>query len=172
MSEGKRAESVASKAHSKAWAWMLFGSMILVGADLAVKAFVELRLREGQTIEGGLVDLRLHFNPGVAFSFGANLPPIVILLGTGAIIAGMTWFLLTSAATLSRLAQVGGALLLGGALGNFLDRLADGGVVDYLHVSRFSTFNLADVFVSAGVGLLILGVLFSPHVRTPEPRNP
>ena len=171
MSEDNLAASTASRARNKVRAGMLLGSLILAGADLAVKAIVELQLREGQTIEGGLVDLRLHFNPGVAFSFGADLPPIVILLGTGAIIAGLAWYLLASAETLGRLGQVGGSLLLGGALGNFLDRLAGGGVVDYLYVAWFSTFNLADVFVSVGVGLLILGTLFSTRGRTPEPRD-
>ncbi|MHA7146705.1 signal peptidase II [Arthrobacter sp. TmT3-37] len=168
MSEDEPAASAASRARKRTRVWMLVGSLILVGVDLAVKAIVELQLREGQTIEGGLVDLRLHFNPGVAFSFGADLPPIVILLGTGAIIVGLAWFLLASAPTLGRLGQVGGFLLLGGALGNLLDRLADGGVADYLHVSWFSTFNLADVFVSIGVGLLILGTLVGPRGRTPE----
>ena len=171
MSEDKLAASAAWRARNKARVWMLVGSLILVGIDLAVKAVVELQLREGQTIEGGLVDLRLHFNPGVAFSFGANLPPIVILLGTGAIIAGLAWFLLASAETLGRLGLIGGAMVLGGALGNFLDRLAGGGVVDYLHVSWFSTFNLADVFVSVGVGLLILETLFNTRGRTSKPRD-
>ena len=82
MSEDNLAASTASRARNKVRAGMLLGSLILAGADFAVKAIVELQLREGQTIEGGLVDLRLHFNPGVAFSFGADLPPIVILLGT------------------------------------------------------------------------------------------
>lgn len=175
MSEDNRVASAASRARNRAWVWMLVGSLILVGADLAVKAIAELQLREGQTIEGGLVDLRLYFNPGVAFSFGADLPPIVVLLITGAIIAGLAWFLLTSAETLGRLGRVGGSLLLGGAVGNFLDRLAGGGVIDYLHVSWFATFNLADVLISIGVGLLVLGTLLGTrghtpsHAATPDP---
>lgn len=48
-------------------------------------------------------------------------------------------------------------LLLGGALGNFIDRLDGRGVVDYLHTGWFPTFNLADAFVTIGVALLILG---------------
>ena len=51
----------------------------------------------------------------------------------------------------------------GGAVGNFLDRLDGGGVVDYLHTGWFPTFNLADVFVTTGAGLLILGTLLAPR---------
>ncbi|MGV0108980.1 signal peptidase II [Arthrobacter sp. CP30] len=172
MSEDKSATSAALKARNRARVWMLVGSLALAGADLAVKAIVERHLREGKTIEGGFVDLRLHFNPGVAFSFGANLPPIVILLGTGAIIAGLAWFLLASVRTLGRLGHIGGSFLLGGALGNFFDRLLGSGVVDYLYISWFSTFNLADTFVSIGVGLLVLGTVISARGHTPEPDNP
>lgn len=172
MSEDKSATSAALKARNRARVWMLVGSLALAGADLAVKAIVERQLSAGQTIEGGFVDLRLHFNPGVAFSFGTNLPSIVILLGTGVIIAGLAWFLLASIKTLGRLGQVGGSLLIGGALGNFFDRLVGSGVVDYLYVSWFSTFNLADVFVSVGVGLLTLGTVISARGHTSEPDNP
>lgn len=168
MGEDKTATSVASIAGARARVWLLMGSLVVVAVDLAVKAVAELQLREGQTIEAGLVDLRLHFNPGVAFSFGANLPPTVILLGTGAIIAGLAWFLLASVRTIGRLGRLGGSLLLGGALGNFIDRLAGGGVVDYLHVSWFATFNLADVFVSIGVGLLLLGTLFDTRQHSSD----
>lgn len=171
MSEGKFATSAALKARNRVRVWMLVGSLALAGADLAVKAIVERQLREGQTIEGGFVDLRLHFNPGVAFSFGANFPPIVILLGTGAIIAGLAWFLLGSVRTLGRLGQVGGSFLLGGALGNFFDRVLGGGVVDYLYISWFSTFNLADTFVSIGAGLLIVGTVLSTRGHTSKPHD-
>lgn len=171
MSKDRFRASTNSRTRSGAWVGMLLGSLILAGADLAVKSVVESQLREGQTIKGGLIDLRLHYNPGVAFSFGADLPPIIILLGTGVILAGLAWFLLTSAHTLSRVVQVGGSLLLGGALGNFLDRLTGGAVIDYLHVAWFSTFNLADVFVSVGVGLLILGTLLTPRSGTAASHN-
>ncbi|MEG9250099.1 signal peptidase II [Arthrobacter sp. Soc17.1.1.1] len=172
MSEDKRPAPRALGARNKARLWMLVGSLALVGSDLAVKAIVELQLSRGQTIEGGLVDLRLHFNQGVAFSFGADLPPVVILLGTAILILGLSWFLLSTAGTLGRLGLVGGAMVLGGALGNFLDRLAGDGVVDYLHVGWFATFNLADVFITVGAALLILATLLTGSGSKPPISSP
>ena len=60
-------------------------------------------------------------------------------------------------------ARGGAVLLLGGALGNFVDRLGGAGVVDYLHTGWFPTFNFADVFVVTGAAVLVgaLGV-FGP----------
>ena len=60
---------------------------------------------------------------------------------------------------MGRLSRAGATVLLGGALGNFIDRLDGRGVVDYLHTGWFATFNLADVFVTAGVVLYALGTL-------------
>ncbi|TFB48150.1 hypothetical protein E3O23_13990 [Cryobacterium tagatosivorans] len=56
-------------------------------------------------------------------------------------------------------------LLLGGAAGNFIDRIDGHGVVDYMHTGWFATFNLADVFVTTGVAVRILGTILSPRSR-------
>ena len=49
------------------------------------------------------------------------------------------------------------ALLLGGALGNMLDRLARGYVVDFIHLHHWPVFNVADVLIVIGAALLLLG---------------
>ncbi|WDF35221.1 signal peptidase II (plasmid) [Arthrobacter agilis] len=144
---------------------VLIGALLLAGIDLGIKAGMEALLMDGRAIDAGLVNLRLFYNMGVAFSLGTNLPPLVVIAFTGAIIAGLMWFLLGSANTFSRTGRIGGTLLLGGALGNFIDRTVGNGVVDYLHSGWFPTFNLADVFVTTGVGLIIIGTLLikPPH---------
>ncbi|GAA1495186.1 signal peptidase II [Paeniglutamicibacter kerguelensis] len=133
----------------------------LVAIDLAVKALAEALLSTGETIDLGLMNLRLLYNPGVAFSFGANLPGWVVIAVTGLIITAMAWYSLTTAPAMGRLSRTGATLLLGGAVGNFIDRLDGRGVVDYLHSGWFATFNLADVFVTTGVVLYALGTLRS-----------
>lgn len=138
---------------------MLLGAVVLVCADLALKALAESLLSNGQVIDLGLINLRLLYNPGVAFSFGADLPAWVIVAVTGLIIAGLTWYAVSSAPAMGRMYRAGATLLLGGAFGNFIDRLDGRGVVDYLHTGWFATFNLADVFVTAGVVLYALGAL-------------
>ncbi|WP_236777388.1 signal peptidase II [Arthrobacter crystallopoietes] len=139
---------------------------VLAGADLAVKAAAEALLSGGKLIDLGVINFRLLYNPGVAFSFGADLPDWVIIAATGLIIAGLAWYALSSAPTMARMSRAGAGLLLGGALGNFIDRLDGRGVVDYLHTGWFPTFNLADIFVTAGVAAFVLGAFLQPRTGT------
>lgn len=135
---------------------------VIAVIDLAVKAWAERGLPV-DGIEGGPVDLRLGFNTGVAFSFGAGAPPWAVVGMTGAItvaLAVVAW----------RLAGSGGrgplaalALVLGGAGANLIDRAADGRVTDYLYTGWWPTFNLADVaIVSGGVLLAVVTWRASP----------
>ena len=144
---------------------LLVGAAVLAMIDLILKSVAEARLSQTETVDLGLLTLQLHHNTGVAFSLGAGLPGGVVIAATGAIIVGLVWYLLVAVPTLTGLARTGATLMLGGAVGNFLDRLDGGGVVDYLHTGWFPTFNLADVFVTTGAGLLILGTLMAPAPR-------
>lgn len=141
---------------------LLASAAVLAGADLAVKAAAVAVLSSGTVLDLSLFSLRLFYNTGVAFSLGAGLPAWVVVTATGLIIAGMCWFMLSSAPRMNPLMRTGSALLLGGAAGNFIDRLDGRGVVDYLHTGWFPTFNLADVFVTAGAAALVLGSLLRP----------
>ncbi|HRO93963.1 signal peptidase II [Citricoccus sp.] len=147
---------------------LLLTALVLAAVDLVVKAAAVAGLSGGKTVELGPVNLRLYYNSGVAFSLGAALPSWVIITGTGLITAGLIWYLWSSVPTLTALSRAGGAVVLGGALGNFLDRLDGAGVVDYLHTSWFPTFNLADVFVTTGIIALLLGTMWNP---TPKPTS-
>lgn len=147
-------------------ATLLIWAAVLAAADLAVKAVAETLLAGGEQIDLGLLNFRLYYNPGVAFSLGADLPSWVIIAATGLIITGLAWYLLQIAPSMNRISRTGGALLLGGAIGNFVDRLDGRGVVDYLHTGWFPTFNLADVFVTTGVAVFVLATLWrSPKVE-------
>mgnify|MGYP000734077670 CR=1 FL=1 len=145
---------------------LLLWAALLAGSDLAVKALAEAMLSSGATTDLGPINIRLLYNRGVAFSLGADLAPWVVIVATGLIIAALTWYTVTSVPVMTSLSRAGAALLLGGAVGNFIDRLDGQGVVDYLHSGWFPTFNLADVFVTTGVALLILGTIRSPQTRT------
>lgn len=144
---------------------MLLCAAALVAVDLVIKTMAEALLSDGATTDLGLINFRLLYNPGVAFSFGADLPAWIIIVGTGLIITALIWYAVASAPAMSRISRTGATLLIGGALGNFIDRLDGRGVVDYLHTGWFATFNLADVFVTAGVVLYAIGTLRSSHSR-------
>ncbi|MET1085814.1 MAG: signal peptidase II [Arthrobacter sp.] len=140
-------------------ALLLLGAGLVAGLDLAVKDAAETFLASGTVVDLGALTLKLHYNTGVAFSLGANLPAWAVAGGTGAVIAALLCYLLAVASTMNLLSSAGAGMLLGGAAGNFIDRLDGRGVVDYLHTGWFPTFNLADAFVTLGLAALILGTL-------------
>ncbi|MCI4658459.1 signal peptidase II [Cryobacterium zhongshanensis] len=144
---------------------LLVWAAVLAATNLAIKTLAETLLTGGATTDLGLLNIRLLYNPGVAFSLGADLAPWIIIAVTGLIIAALTWYAISSAPAMTGLSRAGAALLLGGAAGNFIDRLDGHGVVDYLHTGWFPTFNLADVFVTTGVALYILGTILAPRPR-------
>lgn len=153
---------VRNSAPSRPWrrrGGLLIGALLLAGADLFIKAQAEAGLSRGEVIETPLLTIKLLYNTGVAFSLGSALPTAVIVAGTGAIIAALLTWLAVNAPKMPRTALTGGTLVAGGAIGNFIDRLDGRGVVDYLHSGWFPTFNLADVFVTVGTAVLVLGML-------------
>ncbi|MGW5721467.1 signal peptidase II [Amycolatopsis sp. NPDC003865] len=127
--------------------------------DLLLKWWAEADL-PGRVISLGLIDLRLAFNPGVAFSLGAGMPSWIVLTITGLISAGVAVFAWREAPKIPLAGSLGLAAVLGGALGNVIDRAGDGVVTDYLHTGWWPTFNLADVFIICGAGLLLLATAF------------
>lgn len=84
------------------------GAALLTAGDLAVKTRAVQALADGHAVDLGLLQLRLAYNPGVAFSFGATLPSWVVLTATGLITAGLertrkiTTVLLDKTGTLTR----------------------------------------------------------------------
>ena len=70
------------------------------------------------------------------------------------------------------LPAAGLGLIIGGALGNAIDRLAHGAVIDYLDLHAFGrhffVFNVADAAINVGVALLILDLLLGPRVAGSE----
>ena len=99
-------------------------------------------------------------NPGAAFGMMQNSRWIFLLVSTVAIIAIIIY--LIKFAPKNKLAQLSLAFILGGGIGNMIDRVALGYVVDFIdfRLINFAVFNVADSFVCVGAALLIIYVLF------------
>ena len=100
------------------------------------------------------------WNPGASFSIlraVGEAAPIIIILATGFIIGFIGYYLFKRAHSYERLPL---ALIFGGALGNLIDRIRFGAVVDFLdfHIGgwHWPAFNVADVCIVVGVGLFVL----------------
>ena len=143
-------------------------SLVIVLLDQLTKLLVVWSMRLGRNIPivPGFFDLTFVLNPGAAFSLFATLPewirnPFFILISVAAavlIVAYRSRYLREN-----RLASVSLALILGGAIGNLIDRLRYGVVVDFLdaHIYEYHwpIFNVADSAISVGVTLLFIEML-------------
>lgn len=161
-------ENTARMAISRRTGWFVASAM-LAAADLILKTVIEAQLRVGEIPGFPVVDIRLSYNPGVAFGLGAALPNWVVAVVTGVIIATLGAYLWHQCRQAGPLYLGGLTAVLGGAAGNFIDRLDDGAVTDYLHTGWFPTFNLADTLITLGAGVFIVATLIeNRHSRPAE----
>lgn len=143
------------------------GVMVTVATlaiDQGSKILAESNLPFGETIDV-LPILSLHrvYNTGIAFSmldFAGGLPLIVMALAITVVVIAFWW----KATEGGWIAATGFALILGGALGNLIDRVLYGHVIDFLLLHLGDTvlfvFNLADAALTAGPILLLLVYLW------------
>jgi len=143
----------------------------IVLLDQGTKAIVvrSLDLHQYLPLVDGLLSLSHVRNRGAAFGLLSDWEVpfqsgVLAALGVAALLAIAFYFVrLPASARLPRLAL---ALVLGGAVGNLIDRLRLGYVVDFVHVywrqHQWPDFNVADSAITVGVTLLVLDVLRSP----------
>lgn len=130
-------------------------------------------LRDGPIDLIGSLRLNLAFNRGMAFSQGAGFGPIIGVIAL-LVIVGL---LVSIGRSTSRIYPLAVGLIIGGAVGNVLDRLfrdpgwLRGGVVDFIDLQWWPIFNLADVAITVGGGLLLLSSL-RPAGPRPAPGDP
>jgi len=140
-------------------------AVAIILLDQATKRVIvgTLQLGQGLPIVPGFFDLVFVLNPGAAFSFLATLPdsvrnPFFITISVTAVILILVYR--TRHLQQHELASLSLALVLGGAIGNLIDRLRYGMVVDFLlvHVYEYHwpAFNVADSAISVGVTLMVL----------------
>ena len=155
-------------------------ALAVVLVDQIVKAGV-LAYFAGSDVEPTpltpFLDLALRWNRGISFSLFARdsaLGQIALVVLTLAVTGLLILWLFRSR---SALPAVGLGLIIGGALGNAIDRVAHGAVVDYLDLHAFGrhffVFNAADAAINIGVALLILDLLLAPGApRESKSREP
>lgn len=130
-------------------------SLAVVALDQGVKAWATRALTLGvpRPLLGDAVRLTRVHNPGGAFGLFPQHPGAFVAVSV-VLVGALGMFLL-----LGRWRRWGGAgagLLLGGAVGNLVDRIRWGYVLDYLEIPWFSVFNVADTAIVAGATLVAL----------------
>lgn len=153
----------------------------LFGCDYASKSTAKAALGGGEVVPvapallGGAVELRYVENDDIAFNALSRLGiprSAGLLLGLSVVaLVGLVPMFLASRRRRSattppdRITPVALALVLGGAIGNVVDRATRGVVIDFIHVHGWPVFNVADVAVVVGMGLLVIAQL---RRRPPE----
>ena len=143
-------------------------ALVVVILDQVTKALVRpvLDLHESMVVIAGFLDFTRVHNTGAAFGMlnAAEFPFKTVVLSLVALVAlgGVAWY----AATVplgDRLARLGIAAVLGGAIGNLIDRASAGYVLDFVDAYwdgwHFWAFNVADAAITFGVIFMILDIL-------------
>ncbi|MEL0002062.1 MAG: signal peptidase II [Rhodospirillales bacterium] len=142
--------------------------LFMVGATIVLDQLTKYLALEGIPAAEPIsifsfLDLKLTWNQGVSFGIfgGGSVPPFVLILIAILISMFLIWQLWNSK---KLILGMGFGLIIGGALGNVIDRAIYGAVIDFVLLSwkswSWPVFNLADMAISCGVGLIIIDSLW------------
>ena len=156
------------------WLGLLAVAIAALAADQLTKQIVVTQLGLGESVHVvGPLYIRHVNNPGIAFGLFSSWASIVTFLTAGAVL----WMLFYFAKSGARhpIFPVALGLLIGGSLSNLADRLRLGYVVDFIDISRWPTFNLADTFIVVGVASLLIALVEAerqPRIRRTHSSRP
>ena len=136
---------------------------VVVGLDQLSKHWAVSQLNDGHTVHLlWTLQFNLSFNGGMAFGRGQGFGPIIGVIAT-VVVVGL---LLSLRQSENKVSVVAVGLIVGGAMGNIVDRLfrgdawLHGKVIDFIDFQWFPIFNVADICVNVGGGLLVVSYLF------------
>lgn len=161
-------DSAAAIGGRQRWLWPVAIFVLGLGLDQLTKILARHHLTLGKPspVIAGFWDWELAENPGAAFSmFGdGTMRWLLAAIATIAVVA-IGWMIAKSPAS-QRLQRIALALIASGALGNLIDRVAFGVVTDFVrwrwHQHRWPIFNVADVALVVGVGLILIDSFRKP----------
>lgn len=126
--------------------------------DQLVKHLVVSTMHLGQSLPviKGIFHITYVLNPGAAFGMLEHQRWFFIVVALAAVLLGVAFY--KKLQQESFLMRSGAGLLLGGAVGNLADRIQSGLVVDFLDFRVWPVFNIADIAICAGAGILIFDI--------------
>ena len=121
---------------------------------------IDVGLNNSKSFIPGLIQFSVVQNTGGAFSIFKQYPVYFKIIGIINMFV-FSYLAFCPTVTFNNLIKIGCVCILGGTVGNLIDRFAGGAVIDFLdlQVFHFAVFNLADVFIDIGVGLILIGWL-------------
>jgi signal peptidase II len=140
---------------------MLAVAGLVIVLDQLTKGLITASLAPGERVHLGLgFELARVTNSGIAFGLlDEGGDALVLAITGGALVLVLGWFALEPRRPLLWL---GVGLLVGGALGNLVDRIREGAVTDFIDPPLWPAFNLADVSITVGVVVIALAAFAAP----------
>lgn len=128
--------------------------------DQLVKLYVQSTMLPGMSfpIIQDVFHITFVLNPGAAFGILANQQFFFIGIGIAILLAAVYYYPMLKKQDIW--IRYGAALLLGGAVGNLIDRIRYGVVIDFFDFRIWPVFNVADIAIVVGVGCIIYALLF------------
>ncbi len=138
----------------------LFLPVAVIVLDQITKGLVEKAVQNGVSIPvlGGLIHISRVHNPGSSFGV-LKTPTVPIAVTCLAVIAWVIVVLTGTDKRLGRTFQLGAGLIVGGALGNLIDRVRLGSVIDFIDFHIWPVFNVADTAVCVGAAILVYNLV-------------
>ncbi|WP_177503127.1 signal peptidase II [Anaerosinus sp.] len=129
--------------------------------DQISKFLIENSMELGDSIPviEGIFHITYILNPGAAFGILENQRLFFILIATIMIL--MTGYIYPRIPQKSKMLRLGVGMLFGGAVGNLIDRIRTGLVVDFFDFKIWPIFNIADIFIVVGVGMIIIAMFYA-----------
>jgi signal peptidase II len=155
-------------AHSRAGGWLrlLAAVAVVIGLDQLSKQVAIAAVERGDSVNVFLgLDITNTRNSGVAFGALQGSDTIIPLLIGCALLALVAYFAVNAGRPWLWLPA---GMLFGGALGNLIDRVREGSVIDFVDPIAWPAFNLADSCIVVGVLILLYVVEVRPGERQPE----
>lgn len=154
--------------NNRFWYFLVFVFAVVLDQISKILIIRTLPLYSSIKLIPGLFDLTHLHNPGGAFGFLANQSELlrtIVFIGAAFIaLLIILWFFKTTPVDFKWL-RTAYIMILGGAVGNLIDRIRMGYVVDFLDVYykqiHWPAFNIADSFISIGMGIIIYHVVFN-----------
>ena len=148
--------------------WFLLLAAAIVGLDQLTKWIIRETIARGDSVSVVWPLELVHVtNSGAAFGMFQGAGPLLAIASIVGMVAILVYLFNPEFA--HPVMRVGLALMLGGAIGNLIDRVAEGRVVDFVKVPNFPAFSVADSAITIGVLLLIWAMLFEPEKQSAEP---
>ena len=145
---------------------LLLIAAFVVAVDQFTKYLVTSNMSEGMGIPiiDGIFHLTLILNPGAAFGILENNRWFFVVTALSVLI--FLFYYRRAIMAESKLVQMGIALFAGGALGNLIDRIRTGLVIDFFDFRIWPIFNVADIAICLGVGLILWSTIKTELKRT------